>query len=144
MVAYGARAETKATREIEGELKVPLDPGVAGGVPGMVEFGPGVGLGKKQSTGVGWDTGVEGSEDPGFVFAYKVQRVKVKKKNGEVVDVSSEAYTRGALYEQSTPAAAKPDGYEIDFTDVEDDDIEGEGVLVEAEGGEGSLRLVPA
>lgn len=143
MVAYGARAETKAARDIEGDFKISLDPGMVGGMPGVVEFGPGLGLGKKESTEVGWETGADGKEDPGFVFAYKVQRIKVKKKNGGVINVDNEEYTRGALYEQHVPALEKREEYELDSTDTEENDMEGEGVLVEADEGEGSMWLVP-
>ncbi|KAK8131810.1 hypothetical protein PG984_008248 [Apiospora sp. TS-2023a] len=141
-VAYGARAESKSGRETKGELEVSLDPGLAGGVPGVVEFGPGIGLGKKKSTEVGWETGTEGTEDPGFVFAYKVRRVKVKKKNGEVSDVTSKEYTRGALYQDVVPTGDKPEEeYEICTTDVEDE-MEEEGVLVESGDGDDDMRLI--
>jgi hypothetical protein len=141
-VAYGARAESKNACEIKSELHVSLNPGVAVGVPGAIEFGPGAGLGKKQSTEVGWETGAGGKEDPGFVFAYKVQRVKVKKKNGEVIDVTSKDYTRGALYEEVISIADTPEEYEIDTMNEEDDTKE-EGVLVEAGDGDENLLLIP-
>lgn len=97
-VAYGARVESRDAREVKGDLSVLLDPGVAGGVPGVVEFGPGLGLRRKRSAEVGSEIGVDGHEDPGFVFAYQVQRVKVKKRNAEVIDVVSKACTHGAVY----------------------------------------------
>lgn len=140
-VAYGARVESRDAREVKGDLSVSLDPGVAVGVPGAVEFGPGLGLGRKRSAEVGWETGVDGHEDPGFVFAYQVQRVKVKKRNAEVIDVVSKAYTRGAVY-GSGHVANEPGEYEIDITDADDSEKE-EGLLVEAIDGEERMRLVP-
>lgn len=140
-VAYGARVESRDAREVKGNLSVSLDPGVAGGIPGVVEFGPGLGLGRKRSAELGWETGVDGHEDPGFVFAYQVQRVKVKKRNAEVIEVASKAYTRGAVY-GSGHVANEPGEYEIDVTDS-DDSAEEEGLLVEAFDGEENMRLVP-
>lgn len=140
-VAYGARAESKDAREAKGELSVALDPGVAGGIPGVVEFGPGLGLGRKRSTEVGWESGTEGVEDPGFVFAYQVQRVKVKKRDAGVVEVTGKAYTHGALY-GSHRGVDEPGEYEIEILDAEDS-TEEEGVLVETMDSEENMRFVP-
>lgn len=147
-VAYGACAESKAEDEAEGEVKVALDPGVAANVPNMVEFGPKLGLKRKQMTDVEWETGKDGQEDPGFVFAYKVQRIKVKKRDGEVVDMRGKEYTRGALYEEDIAIEKKLDEYEIDMVGVDIKDVEAdtkeEAVLVEDQDGFENMCLVPS
>lgn len=140
-VAYGARAESKDARETKGELSVSLDPGLAVGIPGVVEFGPGLGLGRERSTEVGWESGTDGVEDPGFVFAYQVQRVKVKKRDAEVVEVTNKAYTHGAVY-GSHHGVEEPGAYEIDTMDAEDS-TEEEGVLVETADTEENIQFVP-
>jgi hypothetical protein len=140
-VAYGARARSSDARETQGEVSVSLDPGIAGAIPGVVEFGPGLGLGRKRNTEVGWESGADGVEDPGFLFAYQVQRVKVKKRNAQVIDVAGKAYTQGAVY-GSEHVADEPSEYEIDITDDENS-TEEEGVLVEAMDSEENMRLVP-
>lgn len=142
-VAYGATAESKAIRETGGEGKVTLDPGTSGGMPGLVEFGTGAGLQKKENTEVAWESGADGKEDPGFVFAYRVQRVKIKKKDGELVEVTSKDHTSGAVYDDGAPSVDKPEEYEIDADDPEDDDSNEDGVFVEAGDGDDSMWLIP-
>lgn len=142
-VAYGARAESRTARETKAAIEVSMDPGVAGGIPGVVEFGPGAGLEKKRYTEVAWETGTDGREDPGFVFAYRVKRVVLKKKNGQVVDLESKDYTRGALYGVTNQILDQPKAYEIDGDTTGGMGTREEGVFVEAGDGDEAMWVVP-
>jgi hypothetical protein len=146
-VGYGVRAETKAAHAIEGKLEVAIDPGIAGGAPGMVTIGPKFGHGTQTGTDVGWETATDGEDDQGFLFAYKVQRVAVKKtKNGSNKGKQSVSrhveYTSGAVLGTKAPEADEPDGLEIDKVGAGQTDETG--VLVEAGDGSESLRFVKA
>ena len=141
-VAYGIRAEIKKGREAESSLEISLDPGLAGGVSDVVTFGPKVKHDIKKGTAVGWETGTDGDEDPGFLFAYKVQRVTVKKTKDEEkkVAASRAEHASGAVLGTETPVAEEPDRLEIDTGDAEPTDDNG--VLVKAGDKSENLLLV--
>ncbi|CAK7232996.1 hypothetical protein SEUCBS140593_008453 [Sporothrix eucalyptigena] len=152
-VAYGSCAESKNARVTEARLDLTLDPGLTGGVPGVIELGLQTRLKRESTTTVLWESSADAKEDPGFVFAYKVQRVKVKTKvkteNGDIMTVTrNKEYIRGALYENFVPNAGEPERFEIDMKDeinTEDmkEDTEATGVLFEAGDGSENIWVVP-
>ncbi|KAF2466866.1 uncharacterized protein BDR25DRAFT_376386 [Lindgomyces ingoldianus] len=85
-IVRGAKAKSSKKSGHGGTLSVGLD-GAAMAAP--VEAGPELGIQSESEEGVKWSA----SDD--FVFAYRVSKVKMKKRNGEVKE---EEYTKGALY----------------------------------------------
>ncbi|CAK7237599.1 hypothetical protein SBRCBS47491_010036 [Sporothrix bragantina] len=151
-VAYGSYAERKNARATEARLDLKLDPGVAGGVSDVIELGLQTRLKRESTTTVSWEAGADAKEDPGFVFAYKVQRVKVKTKvkteNGDgMIVTSNKEYIRGALYGNFIPTAGDPERFEIDAEDKVDtgcaeEDTEATGVLFKAGDGSEDIWVV--
>lgn len=142
-IAYGARAETKKGHELEGKLEISIDPGLADGAPGVVTIGPKVGHGTKKGIEVGWETGTDGEDDPGLLFAYKVQRVKVMqaKIEDKPTVTSHSEYTSGALHGADSLVAEEREPFHIDPAVAED--ASETGVFVEADDGSGGLWFVP-
>jgi hypothetical protein len=120
-VVRGGKIKSSKTRGRGGALSVGLD-GTGVAVP--VEAGPEFEVQRSREEGVEWG----GSDD--FVFAYRVSRVKVKKRSGEVVE---EGYTKGALFglkeDKDGNVVVGGGGFEID-------EVEGDAAIAEEFGEE--------
>ena len=86
-IVRGGKIKSSKTRGHGGTLSVGID-GTALAAP--VEVGPEFEVQRAKGEDVEWG----GSDD--FVFAYRLSRIKVKRKTGEVKE---EKYVKGALYE---------------------------------------------
>ncbi|KAL1890457.1 hypothetical protein Sste5346_008286 [Sporothrix stenoceras] len=141
-IAYGAYAQSKKARHVDTGFEVKLDPGTAAGVSDIVTLGPKFTHSVKKGKYVEWSTGVDGEEDIGFVFAYKVQRVTVKlaKKEGKYGVTDHDEYTSGSMLGVDDHVASEAEQFEIDTVDT--DEVDEGAVLLEAGDGTEILWLV--
>lgn len=126
-IVRGGTIKTSKTRGHGGALSIGLD---GSGVAVPVEAGPEIEVQRERGEETEWG----GGDD--FVFAYRVSRIKVKRKTGEVKE---EEYTKGALYGLREDA----DGNVIEDADVglEVGEVEGD-EAVAAEYGEEEVAVV--
>lgn len=92
-VARGVEGVSSASKGAGGKVKVGVDGLVVGGVP--VGVGPKGEVRREVKDGVSWEMG-EGDGDRGFVFAYRLVRIKRKGKEG---GFKEEDFNKGALFE---------------------------------------------
>ena len=107
----GAEAKSGKTTSVRGVLNVGLDATMLTGTP--VSFGPTIELKRRDREDVAW------KESSDFVFAFRVLRLKAKRKG----EVEAEGYTSGALYNVDEEPWEEELGYELEG--LEEDTVKG-------------------
>lgn len=106
----GASARRTHSRTVGGSLDVGIDAAIIGS-PVPASIGPAV----MTSTGTSEDISFEGSDD--FVFAFRVQKLRVKRREE---GVRQEDYAKGALFGYGAAGKNAPELMEISELDAFD------------------------
>lgn len=137
-VVRGGKLKSSKTRGHGGTLSVGLD-GTALAVP--VDVGPELEVQREKGHKVSWST----SDD--FVFAYRLSRLKLKRKTEEMEE---EEYNKGALYELVEDRDGQKVAVSFEVDKLENDDAvageygDEELVEVEDEDGENAYVVIPS
>ncbi|PMD49852.1 uncharacterized protein K444DRAFT_284457 [Hyaloscypha bicolor E] len=113
---------SSGVKGIGGKVKVGVDGMVVGGVP--VGVGPKGEVKREVKDGVSWEMGGEGEGegDGGFVFAYRLVRIKRRGKEG---GFKEEDFNKGALFEDEV-GGGNDEENKWEWEDVRDGEGEGE------------------
>lgn len=106
----GAAVKRTHSRNIGGSLDISIDAAVAGS-PVPASVGPSV----VSSSGSNESVSFEGSDD--FVFAFRVQKLRVKRRE---VDVRQENYVKGAMFGYGAAGKKEPEFLEIEELEASD------------------------
>lgn len=104
----GAAVKRTHSRNIGGSLDISIDAAVAGS-PVPASVGPSV----ISLSGRNESVSFEGSDD--FVFAFRVQKLRVKRRE---VDVRQENYAKGAMFEYGAAGNKEPEFLEMEELDA--------------------------